>query len=256
MFTVTLATRIYHESQPRQVDEALKKSLNGLNVQVTPSKPNSRGWLQVTASGEDETIALNYLAREFGLSTTQFENIRELSVTKGYVKAVDRDAVFVDVGVSSPEILDAQIPLQKLQAQLADGRKVAIKKISEFYGLITNLPLGIKILSASQNRFEAELAEKQVRLYAGWVESLLDRLIILGVQRSDIEYALRNAHLNRDIAAIEDLGLLEHSVVCKLGTDAVGLIPRIGYRLRHAAFAVFVPKRIIEFLEYDNVVLH
>jgi hypothetical protein len=37
----------------------------------------------------------------------------------------------------------------------------------------------------------------------------------------------RSGHI-RDIYAIERLGILEHSIVCKHGTDAPGLIPIIG----------------------------
>jgi len=44
------------------------------------------------------------------------------------------------------------------------------------------------------------------------------------------------------------LGLFEHAIVCKLGTDAAGLIPKIGKKLWSAKFSVFSPKRIIEFL--------
>jgi hypothetical protein len=36
-------------------------------------------------------------------------------------------------------------------------------------------------------------------------------------------------------------------VVCKLGTDAVGLIPKIGKNLGNAGFAVFSPGRILAF---------
>jgi hypothetical protein len=37
--------------------------------------------------------------------------------------------------------------------------------------------------------------------------------------------------------------------VCKLGTDAAGLISKIGRILKSAKFAVFNPKKIMEFLE-------
>jgi hypothetical protein len=252
MPTVTLATKVYHESQLRKIDEILRGNLHELNIKITPAEANPRGWLQLQVSGEDEKIALNYLTREFGSCTTSLEGIKKYSDLKGYIKAADKESLSVDVGISSPETLHVRIPLPQLQAQLADGRKVALTKIVNLYGLIANLPLEVKVLSASIDRFEAELGEKQVNRYASWAESMLDRLIIVGATRDEVESVLKNAHLNRDAANIEDLGLLEHSVVCKLGTDAVGLIPKVGYRLRHAAFAVFSPKRIAEFLGHND----
>jgi hypothetical protein len=42
--------------------------------------------------------------------------------------------------------------------------------------------------------------------------------------------------------------MFEHALTCKLGTDATGLIPKIGRYMRNAAFIVFNPKKIISFL--------
>jgi hypothetical protein len=255
MPTLTLATRVYHESQLRQIDEMLKSKLQGLNVKTSSAEADPRGWVQLTVSGEDEKIALNYLTREFGSRATDFGSIRKYSDLRGYIKEATKEALSIDIGISMPKTVDASISLNQLQTQLVEGRKVALIKIVDLYGLITNLPLTVKILSAEVDKLEAELDEKQVNQYAGWVESMLDRLIIVGSTRGEVEAVLRNAHLERDIVDIEDLGLLEHSVVCKLGTDAVGLIPRMGYRLRHAAFAVFSPKRITEFLRANDNLL-
>ena len=43
---------------------------------------------------------------------------------------------------------------------------------------------------------------------------------------------------------MESLGLFEYALTCKLGTDAAGLIPRIGKILKTAKLTVFNPKRI------------
>jgi len=45
------------------------------------------------------------------------------------------------------------------------------------------------------------------------------------------------------------LGMFEHVLTCKLGTDAAGLIPKIGRILKNAKFAVFNPKKLKKFLE-------
>ncbi len=61
--------------------------------------------------------------------------------------------------------------------------------------------------------------------------------------------ALEYAKLNRDIINVEPSGVFEHALTCKLGTDAAGLIPKIGRILKNAKFAVFNPRRIRAFLE-------
>jgi len=48
----------------------------------------------------------------------------------------------------------------------------------------------------------------------------------------------------RDAVRVESLGLLEHALICKLGTDAVGLVPKLGPHMPTAVLAPFSPRRI------------
>jgi hypothetical protein len=72
----------------------------------------------------------------------------------------------------------------------------------------------------------------------------LDRLIVLGAEFRDVERAVKISKHTRDVVRVEQLGLLEHGVVCKLGTDAVGLVPRLGRFLRSATLVPFSPRKI------------
>src|SRR5208337_2434016 len=152
----------------------------------------------------------------------------------------------VDMGIFSPNIYDAAIPLARLQAQLVDGRNIGLKEIVQLFGFSENLPITVKIDSVDREKslLEAEVAEKQRRQYIAWTESMLDRLLILGSSYSGIELAVEQAGFSRDVVNIEPLGGFEYAVVCKLGTYVVGLIPRIGKNLRNASMAVFSPRRI------------
>ncbi|MEM3602624.1 MAG: DUF2110 family protein, partial [Candidatus Bathyarchaeia archaeon] len=51
-----------------------------------------------------------------------------------------------------------------------------------------------------------------------------------------------------DVVGIEQLGLFEHTIICKLGTDAAGLIPKVGKKLTNAALSVVSPKKILGLL--------
>lgn len=252
MSTVTLLTKVYNGFQLRLVDNFLKSTLKGLRVKTETCEVTPRGWVQIAVSGEDEKVALRYLADEIGLCPTRLENVEKNAVLNGRLTSMgkSKNELSVDIGVSSPEVVDATIPLQQLQAQLVDGRKVALKKIVELFGFCENLPLITKVSGTSEDKshIEAMLSERQLTRLKGWTTSLLDRLMIMGSSDYEVRLALKRASLKRDVVSVESLGLFEHAVVCKLGTDAKGLIPRIGRNLRNADFSIFSPKKIIEFL--------
>jgi hypothetical protein len=163
---------------------------------------------------------------------------------------LNKKELHVDIGIFSPSTIDAIISLERLQAQLVDGRRMALKKIAELFGFVENLPLTVKVCSVDKgnSRVEAVLSEKQLALYRSWTKSLLDRLVVLGASFNETMLSLKKARCNRDVVNIEPLGLFENAIVCKLGTDAVGLIPKIGKKLWNANFSIFNPREIIEFL--------
>jgi hypothetical protein len=99
-----------------------------------------------------------------------------------------------------------------------------------------------------EGRLQAELSPDQIEKMLLWQQSLLDRLIVLGAAVRDIETVLERARLKRDVIDTERLGLLEYALTCKLGTDAAGLIPRMGRYMRNAVFVVFDPRKILEFI--------
>lgn len=253
MPTITLLAKAYNSFQLKQIDKNISITFEGLNVEIKIRGIAQRGWVEIAVSGMDENVALHYLGDRIGLCPADLENVKKFSNMKGYITGANesRNELYVDIGVFSPKIVDATVPLQKLQAQLGDGRKISLRKFVEVFGFCEKLPLTIKILSVDKEkgRVEAELSEKQQNQYKHWTRTLLDRLLILGASHDEIRLALKNTGFDRDVIDVEPLGILEHAVVCKLGTDAAGLIPRIGRRLSHAAFSVFKPTRILEFLE-------
>ena len=250
MPTITLSTKVYNDLQLKLIHKILESMLKDLRVDTEIHRVTPRRWVQITVSNEDEKVALRYLADEIGLCPTLLKKVEKFSTIRGYILSIDKKELRIDLGVSSPSIIDATVPLQHLQAQLADGRKIALKKLAELFGLCQNLPLIVKVLSVDKenNYIGAVLSERQVELYKSWTKTLLDRLVILGASSNEVMLALKQARCNRDVVDVEPLGLFEHAIVCKLGTDAKGLIPRIGKKLRSANFTIFSPRRILKFL--------
>jgi hypothetical protein len=253
MTVLTLLVKASSFGQLKKVEDMLKAEFENLDLDIKVLGNPVNRWIQVALSGEDEVIAKNYVVRQIGICPVHIKNVDQSSVLKGYVSKIDnaKQELKVDIGVFEPKTIQAVIPLTCLQAELADGERVDLKKISEIYGFCENLPLSVKVTRLSikgEDSLEAELAMEQIEKIHLWQQSLLDRLIILGASVDEIEKTLERTRLNRDVIEIETLGLFEHALTCKLGTDAKGLIPEIGRYMRNAVFVVFNPKKSLGFM--------
>jgi hypothetical protein len=249
MIKLTLLVKTHSVHQSKQIEKALNVPLGELNVEAKILDTIAEGWVQVGFEGEDENIAATYATNEFGVCPASIDSLKQMTVLKGYITDFEEtsESLSVDVGIFQPKIVHATIPLHHLQTQLVESRKIPLKKIAEIYGFCEDLPLEVKVTSFGENEsgIEAMLSDDQVKRVQTWQASLLDRLVILGLSLQDIKNILKNERLERDIIDIEAMGLLEHALTCKLGTDAAGLIPRIGRKVRRAKFAVFNPKKLL-----------
>jgi len=254
MPTVTLLEKTYGSYHPETFEPLFTSLCEGLKVKLTVVDATNRGWIRLEVSGEDETVALRFLDQKLGFAPVLLDNLRKFSVVRGKILsfAEDKSELQVDIGVFSPKTCDAVIPLQRLQAQLADGKALAFPQLTELFCLFEELPLSVKIvdnIDARKEMVEAELSEAQLSITTHWIRSCLDRLIVLGARFSEVEDALGRSKHSRDIIRVEQLSLFEHAVVCKLGTDAVGLIPKLGPLLPNATLSPFCPTKIKKFVK-------
>lgn len=251
---VTLLQKAYGDFRAEAMESLLKSMCKGLEVQVKVKGSTVQGWVQVEVDGEDETVALQLLGNEFGLAPNS-ASVERFSVLRGKIVDSRRtaDELLVDVGVFEPRVVHAKISLQSLQAQLADGQNLPLQRLTQLFCLYDYVPLYVKIIDIGSNSENggllAELSERQLALYTDWLRSMLDRLLILGATQRDVKHAVDASRHFRDVVRIESLGWLEHAVVCKLGTDAVGLIPAIGRILKTATLAPFSPRKIRETID-------
>jgi hypothetical protein len=253
MSTVTVLEKLYGSGSPETFEKLYSGLVSGLKVQLSFAGTTDRGWIQLQVSGEDETAALSLLDREVGLAPVSVDELKKFSVVQGKVVFPNRskDELYVDLGVFSPEICDAVVSGRRLCAQLADGKEVPLQELVELFCLYENMPLEVKVAEdvvEGSKIVEAGLSEAQFSLFSGWVGCRFDRLVVLGSLFSDVERAVKLSRHFRDIVRVESLGVLEQVVVCKLGTDAVGLIPKLGRYLKSAVLVPFSPKKILEAL--------
>jgi len=251
MPTVTVIEKLYGSGSPETFEKLYSSLVSGLNVQLRFAGTTDRGWIQLEVSGEDETAALSLLDREIGLAPVSLDKLKKFSVMRGKVvfSGKSETELYVDLGVFSPKVSDAVVSGKRLCAQLANGKDVSLQELVKLFCLYDNMPLEVKIaegVEGESKTVEAGLSEAQFSLFSGWVGCRFDRLVILGSLFSDVERAVKLSRHSRDIIRIESLGVLEQVVLCKLGTDAVGLIPKLGRYLKSAVLVPFSPKKILE----------
>ena len=251
---VALLEKVYGPFSPETFEPLFSSLCKGLRVKSRVVGKTNRGWIQIEITGEDEVAALHFIDRKIGLAPVSLDKLEKFSVIRGRVvfSGKSKSELYVDVGVFSPETRDSAVPLLRLQAQLADGKKLPLQRLIEPFCLYDNLPLKVKIagnVDAQKKLVEAELSEAQLSQITRWIRSSLDRLLVLGAPLSDVEHAVRASKHSRDVIKIEPLGILEQTVICKLGTDAVGLIPDLGRLLPDAILAPFCPRKIQQLID-------
>jgi len=221
----------------------------GLNVKAEVRGKTVRGWIQVELQGDDEPVARQVLDREIGIAPVSADRIIKFTNVRGKIFNSNESTgeLHVDIGVFMPGVYPVIIPLSTLRAQLMDGRDAVLQHIAELYCLRAHVPLHVKILGGSDSAtgvWSGELSEVQLSLFSNWLMTNLDRLIVLGANRREVQVEVQRAGHSRDIVKIETLGPFEHALECKLGTDAVGLMPKVGRRLRKASLMPFNPRKI------------
>jgi hypothetical protein len=256
---VTLLEKAHDFSSLKSLDIVLEHFFKGLKVSFKIHGRVIQEWIQVEVTGEDEAVALQLLDREIGLTPTHGDKVGNFSFLRGKIVNSRKASseINVDVGVFTPKVVYANVSLQRLQSQLADGKHLSLQNLAELYCLYDDMPFQVKIvdsnLSSKKRYFEAELSEQQLSLFSSWLGASLDRLIVLDARFGDVDYAIRASKHFRDVVKIQSMGMLEHAVVCKLGTDAVGLIPEIARYLRTANFAPFSPKKILHIINRSTL---
>jgi len=251
MPTITVLEKIYGSGAPETFEKQYSALLSGLEVQLCLVGSTDRGWIQLEVSGEDETAALSLLDQEIGLAPISLDKLEKFSTVQGKVvfSCKSKEELYVDFGVFSPQLMDAVVSGKQLCAQLADGKNIPLPELIELFCLYDNVPLEVKLaedLKEAKTHVAAVLSEAQVSLFRRWVRYRFDRLIVLGSILSDVEEAVKLSRHSRDIIRVESLGALEQVILCKLGTDAVGLIPKLGRYIKPSVLVPFSPKKVLE----------
>jgi hypothetical protein len=248
MTELTLFVKAYNSNQLKQVDDLLQSQYEELDIKTTVTAHPQNKWVQLNLEGEDEVVATAYARKMIGICPVSLDNVEEGQVLKGFISKVDEShgQVIVDVGVYDPKVVQVSISHVTLREQLQAPKDATFSKIVEAYALAEGLPISVKITAKTEG-LRGELAAEQIEKLRGWQQSLLDRLIITRASRELIDSAIERTHLDRDVIDVEQLGFFEFSLTCKLGTEARGLVSKVGRYMRYAVFVVFAAKKSADF---------
>lgn len=215
MKEITLLLSIYGdtESAIRSIEAMVKNKLKDLDVK-SKIQATERGWTRIAIEGEDEDFAANYLVKEYGSPVKKVDSGK---VYRGYIKYIDDNGVTVDIGIPltiAPNALKS----------LGTGRPT---QVASRFGIIPHLPVSIEIVE-HEGKTVARFTKEQVDRWWEWKKSGIDRVVINSSTRSKIKAAIKKKGHGKDIYAIERIGVMEHVIVCREGTDGPGIVAEIG----------------------------
>jgi hypothetical protein len=240
--TATLAEKIPEHVLNRgtkPVWNVLSKHAEGLRVDWEIAARQQ--WLQVRARGEDAEAFLNLLREKFGEASVLRSKLERWDVRKGFITGSGRVGfgVYVDIGILEPTRKDALYPLHRMRAQLSDGAPKSSREILQEQGFADYFPVEVIVTELQGENVTVELADRTRDQLLWWNRLLFDRVIAVGIDRDYAERIVQSANLGLDVIKIETLSLLVQCLVCKLDTDAPGVIAKVGNRLRGIGLTAF-----------------
>ena len=228
-----------------ELEARLRDESSGLAVDIRMIGLTKSRLPRVECSGDDQEAFMEILRRSHGVGPRNYLDLSDQPIRKGFVVKPSKreEALSIDVGLESDTSCHVTLPVDRLRAQLFDGRGVPLRDMVARCGFLEDYPLELRIISHDEysQRIEAELSDRQRSLIQEWRQVPLDRVIAQDVLASEVSAAVKKARIDRDLAAIENLSLCTHSLICKLGTDGRGIVPKLGPYLREARFFVFHP---------------
>ena len=191
-------------------------------------------WLQIRAKGEDADAFLNLLRQEQGEAPVSRSNLEKWDAVRGFVAGAGRIGygVYVDIGIQDPRPKDALYPLHRMRAQLADGEAKSAREILDVNALVDYVPLRMTVTELEGENISVEMNDEARDSIVSWRKYPFDRVIVVGADKAQAENAVKASGLQSDIVRVESLSLFVQSLVCKIGTDAPGVIAKIGGQLR------------------------
>jgi len=226
-----------------RLEEEIGQLKGELDAGISLYIPSRNGWTQVGITGEDCEIVAELIANKFALAHLNINDIELQGNYQAEIMGTSGSGLNFDMGIERGHI-ECVVPNSNLNAQLADGKNLLLRHVVECYCLYPGMKIAVRISRKTDHEIEGWLADSFIDRLDDWIKTGLDRILVFECFRKEAESSVLKAHLTRDVIAVDSLSLTVQSIVCKLGTDAVGLIPKLGHILRNQPLKPFQPKKI------------
>jgi len=230
---------------PRYLNDLLKDIASGLNVRHRIVGLTERGLIKLEISGDDEEAFRGIIRRRSGIAPVDLSNLEPSDVCRGFI--IDSGKVgyglYVDIGIMTPKPIDGLYPLHSIRAQLLEGRQLPIRLIINKYHFYDDFPVEVRIAKLKEGKVEVELSDRQRELITAWSALPFDRVIIYHALPDDLQSAIKSSNVERDLARVENLSLTTHLLTCKIGTQAPGIVAKLGPHLKGSGLFSFRPER-------------
>ena len=229
------------------LESRLRRLASGLDVSVRLEGVTSNGFVKIKIDGSDSEAFTELIKKNLGLAPSDMSEVEVHDNFKAYATGIDskRHTIKVDIGPVSSRF-ESEIPREALIAQLSDGRNVPVDSIARAYCIEEGVPMNVRITSIDPDRrhIEAWISDSQVSRFEQWRRERFHRIIAVGGFQDELREAVRLSKVERDVIELEELALTAHSLVCKLGTDAPGIIAKIGRHISNFRLHAFLPDRV------------
>jgi hypothetical protein len=246
---LAIAERIPHGAQKDLMPlfkARIHKLLSGLDVSVQLGVTSS-GFVSAEVQGADSEFFIELIKREMWLAPRNLSEVEVNDNFKAYVTGINkkRQTLEVEIGPVTANV-KSEVAREALMAQLCDGRDTPIERVTQSYCIHEGVPILVRITSIDPERrqIEAWISDDQIVRFEQWRRERFHRIIAIGGLQDELREAVRVSKVERDIIEIEELSFTANSLVCKLGTDAPGIIAKIGRYISSFKLYAFLPERV------------
>jgi hypothetical protein len=234
-----------HRAGLQELESDLGEISSGLHIQIGKIEAGAGGWISIDYDGEDSEVFTEILKSHYGLAPVQFSNMELGDTYRGFI--VNSGEVgyglYLDLGILSPQRVDGLYPLHRMRAQLADGWGQSLRQIARRFCLHDGLPLKVRIEGfENAGKVTLALTDRQESYFKDWERYPFDRLVVLGSTINSVHRAIERTGLAKDIVRVERLSLASTILICKLGTQAPGVISELGPHLAATKLYSYIPK--------------
>ena len=246
---LAIAERIPYHAQ-RELTPVFKAKINklssGLDVSVQ-LVVTGNGFVNAEVQGSDSEFFVELIKREMGLAPRNLSEIEVDDNFKAFVNGINakRQSIEVEIGPVSTNV-KSEITREALIAQLCDGKAIPVDKVTQTYCIQEGTPILVRIksINSERRRIEAWISDDQVARFEQWRRERTHRIIAVGGSHDKLREVIRLSKADRDIIQIEELSFTTNSLVCKLGTDAPGIIAKIGRYISEFKLYAFLPEKV------------